>query len=259
MKNLIFTLLITISGLLVSEQCLAGKKIPVTSASEKAKTLYNEAMIASEDVYFSKFLKLTNEAIKADPDFFMAYYQLAIANLYLNEEDKFKEYGEHAVNCKAKLSEGELLLKDAMAELLKNPKSDNTEIGKKLVKLYPDDVNAYMQLYFFQVIADDPEGQEATLKSALKNTDKPAPLYNLLGYTYMKLEKNEEAAKAFDKYIELRPTLPNPYDSKGDYYMKIKDYGKAYSSFMKAHEIDSLWSYKKALYAKTMADSLEKK
>ena len=75
----------------------------------------------------------------------------------------------------------------------------------------------------------------------------------------MNFEKYEEAANAFDKYIELSPNHPNPYDSKGDYFMKIKDYRNAYESFMKAHEIDSLWSFKKAMNAKAIADSLENK
>ena len=41
--------------------------------------------------------------------------------------------------------------------------------------------------------------------------------------------------------------------------MGIKEYGNAYESFMKAYEIDSTWSYKKAMYAKAMQDSLEVK
>jgi hypothetical protein len=38
--------------------------------------------------------------------------------------------------------------------------------------------------------------------------------------------------------------------------MNIKEYRKAYDSYMKAHSIDSVWSYDKALRAKQLADSL---
>lgn len=38
-----------------------------------------------------------------------------------------------------------------------------------------------------------------------------------------------------------------------------KLFEKAYESFMKVYEIDSTWSYKKAMSAKTMHDSLEVK
>ncbi len=73
----------------------------------------------------------------------------------------------------------------------------------------------------------------------------------------MELEQFDDTESALDKYIELEPNLPNPYDSKGDYFMKIEDYGKAYESYMKAHEIDTLWSYKKAMKAKALYDSLQ--
>ncbi|GEM_PF-4046643 len=39
--------------------------------------------------------------------------------------------------------------------------------------------------------------------------------------------------------------------------MKVEEYGKAYESYMKAYEIDSLWSYSKAMNAKALNDSLQ--
>lgn len=256
MKKLTIPILIIIIGLLCN-QCAKENKMTVTTNSESAKELYDEAGTAWEDYYFSQFEKLTLEALKEDPDFFMANYQLTWYYHYFKNEDKFKEYGEAAVNCKAKLSKGELLLKDAVSKLLEDSNADLTDTGKQLIKMYPNDVDAYSLLSWYQFMTEDVEGHLGTLKSMLEITDKPAPVYNLLGYTYMTLENNEEAQIAFDKYIELAPNLPNSYDSKGDYFMNIKDYTNAYEMFMKAHEIDSLWSFKKAMKAKAMADSLE--
>ncbi len=256
MKKLTIPILIIIIGLLCN-QCAKENKMTVTTNSESAKELYDEAGTAWEDYYISQFEKLTLEALKEDPDFFMANYQLTWYYHYFKNEDKFKEYGEAAVNCKAKLSNGELLLKDAVSKLLEDSNADLTDIGKQLIKMYPNDVDAYSLLSWYQFMTEDAEGHLGTLKSMLEITDKPAPVYNLLGYTYMTLENNEEAQIAFDKYIELAPNLPNSYDSKGDYFMNIKDYTNAYEMFMKAHEIDSLWSFKKAMKAKAMADSLE--
>jgi len=256
MKKLTILFLIIIIGLL-SNQCAKENKMIVTTNSESAKTLYNEAMTAWEDVYFSQFQKLMLEAIKEDPDFFMANYALTMYYHYFKNEDKFKEYGEAAVNCKAKLSKGELLLKDVVLKLLEDSNADLTDIGNQLIKMYPNDVDAYSVLNWYQYMNDDAEGELGTLKSMLEITDKPAPVYNMLGYTYIRLENNEEAEIAFDKYIKLAPNHPNPYDSKGDYFMNIKDYANAYEMYMKAHEIDSLWSFKKAMNAKAMVDSLE--
>lgn len=256
MKKLTIPFLIIII-ILLCNQCAQENKMIVTTNSETAKTLYDEAMTASEDYYFSQFEKLALEALKEDSDFFMANYQLTMYYHYFKNEDKFKEYGEAAVNCKAKLSKGELLLKDAVSKLLEDSNADLTDIGKQLIKMYPNDADAYTLLSWYQYMNKDAEGNLGTLKSMLEITDKPAPVYNVLGYTYMRLENHEEAEIAFDKYIELAPNHPNPYDSKGDYFMNIKDYTNAYEMYMKAYEIDSLWSFKKAMNAKAMADSLE--
>lgn len=243
--------------ILLCNQCAKENKMTVTTNSETAKTLYDEAVTAYEDANVSQFEKLALEALIEDPDFFMANYQLTTYYHYFKNEDKFKEYGEAAVNCKAKLSKGELLLKDVVSKLLEDSNADLTDLGKQLIKMYPNDADAYTLLIWYQLMKEDNEGSLETLKSMLEITDKPAPVYNMLGYTYMILENNEEAEIAFDKYIELAPNLPNPYDSKGDYFMEIEDYTNAYEMYMKAHEIDSLWSFKKAMKAKAIADSLE--
>ena len=246
-----------IAIILLCNQCAKENKMIVTANSETAKTLYDEAVTAYEDVYFSKFQTLMLEAVKEDSDFFMANYQLTMYYHYFTNEDKFKEYGMAAVNCKAKLSKGELLLKDAVSKLLDDSNANLTDIGNQLIKMHPNDADAYTLLSWYQYMKEDYEGSLGTLKSILEITDKPAPVYNLLGYTYMSLENDEEAEIAFDKYIEFEQNHPNPYDSKGDYFMKIEDYPNAYEMYMKAHEIDSLWSFKKAMKAKAMADSLE--
>lgn len=235
------------------------KRMAITTNSETAKKLYDEAIAAGEDVYLAKFLNLASESLKEDPDFFMANYRLAMYYLYFGNENRFKEYAGKAVNCQAKLSEGELLLKDAVKRLQENKDANVTDIGEKLIEVFPKDVYAYYNQSMFQALIKDYEGEVKTFKSAIEIAERPAPLYNSLGYAYMALNQFDDAAIAFDKYIELAPNIPNPYDSKGDYYMEINEYNKAYESFMKAHEIDSLWGYRKAMNAKAIIDSLSKK
>ncbi len=51
-----------------------------------------------------------------DPDFFMANYQLAFFYLLNRAPDDFDRYADAAINCKAKLSDAEEHLKDALVE-----------------------------------------------------------------------------------------------------------------------------------------------
>jgi tetratricopeptide (TPR) repeat protein len=157
----------------------------------------------------------------------------------------------------ADLSKGEELLRSMLVALLEDPEADVSDIGKEIIELYPEDDQAYFPLSFYYMIQNDDENLVQIHKTLLEITDNPAPIYNLLGYSYMDLGRMEEAEDAFDTYIELEPGIPNPYDSKGDYYMKAEDYEKAYEFYMKAYEIDTLWSYKKAMKAQKMLEEAE--
>ncbi len=250
-----------ILALLVTQctQKVEEKMIPVTSDSEVALNLYQEAMDALDDVYISKGMSLLDEALVEDPDFFMASYRLALYNLYFKKDDDFSKYAEIALNSDAELSKGEELIKSMLEGVKDNPEGDVTDLANQLVELYPEDKEAYFELAFAKGIIEDYQGVVDAHKKALEVTDNQAIIYNMLGYTYMTMEEFDEAQTVFDKYIELEPDLPNPYDSKGDYYMNVEEYGKAYECFMKAYEIDSLWSYKKAMKAKALQDSLTAK
>ena len=58
----------------------------------------------------------------------------------LGNEEKFNQYGKAAVNCKAKLSKAEGLIKSTIEEFIEKKDADVTDIGKKLVEMYPKDV-----------------------------------------------------------------------------------------------------------------------
>jgi tetratricopeptide (TPR) repeat protein len=257
MKKLIFCAAMIALGLWVTNpsQGQQKKMIPVTTGSEKALALYKEAMVAIEDVNINLFIDKVTQALKEDPGFFMANEQLAMYYIYYPVDKKFEEHAAKAISCKARLSKGEVLMKDALAKLAEKQDADVTEIGKKLVDLYPRDVIAYLRLSYYQYLSKDLKGSAETLKKALVFAEKPGFIYNQLGYTYLYLSQFDDARIALDKYIELEPNNPNAYDSKGDYYMSIKDYQKAYETFIKAYAINPTWGFAKAMNAKTLADS----
>jgi len=233
------------------------EKIPITTDYENARYLYLRADAAFEKVYISEAIALLEEALKEDPDFFMAAYGLATHYMFFEDNRDFIKYAAQAIQSETTLSKGENLLKAALQILLEDQRADVTEFGRELVKLYPHDPYAYFHLTFFQQITGDYQGQVEVLLKALEIKDDPANIFNTLGYTYMALEQYEKAEEALDKYIQLKPDDPNPYDSKGDYYMAVKEYGNAYKSFMSAVEIDSSWkgSLRKAKKAKAMIKS----
>jgi Flp pilus assembly protein TadD len=181
----------------------------------------------------------------------MPNYMLAVRYLYFNDLNKFKAYAKKALAAN-KLPQEEKIMQEALQKLTENPKTDATEYGKQLVQLHPESVSAHQMLATYQQIAGKNEDAIQTYLSLINLTENDAPIYNMLGYTYMRLDHMDKAKEAFDNYIKLEPKNPNVYDSMGDYYMAVKDYKNAYTHFMKAHQINEAWSYEKAMKAKEM-------
>jgi tetratricopeptide (TPR) repeat protein len=242
----------------VFSQAGKGKLIPVTTNSESALTYYNRAMKHFDDVKLKDALEAFKKALSQDNDFFMANYQLAFYYILNRDADNFNKYADAAINCKAKLSDAEELLKEAMLRF-QHGNINVVDLGKKLVDLYPNDPNSYNNLASFQSLAGDSTGIVETLNSAIKIAAKPATFYNQLGYAYITLKQSDKAEEAFNKYIELEPKNPNVYDSMGDFYMFIKKYDKAYESYMTAYSMDPSFSHDKAEMAKHLYEQTEGK
>lgn len=253
MKNLnVLLLVFAIVGMGIFTSWAQEKKkiMKPTSSSSRAVELYNQSIEAAENAEADKSQMLMDEAFKEDPNFFMAHTQNAIFALYSGNRESFNKHAEKAISGANQLNEAELLLKAAMVKLMENPDADLTGTGKKILKMYPHDKNSYYFLATFQMHNNDMKGVIGTYKKGINSVDNPAPFYNMLGYAYMGEGNMKEAEKAFNKYIELNPGHPNPYDSKGDFYMQTQEFDKAYENYMKAHEIDPGWSFEKAEKAK---------
>ena len=232
--------------------------MPVTTNSRSALSLYSQAMKYFDNVKIDKAIEYFKKALDQDPDFFMANYQLAFFYLLNQNADDFKTYADAAINCKAKLSEAEENLKEALTDVNQG-QSDVTGMGRKLVEMYPNDPNAYNNLISYQSLAGDSAGLVETIQKAIKIASNTAPFYNQLGYAYLTMKQNDKAEEAFDKYIELEPKNPNVYDSKGDYYMYMKEYYKAYESYMRAYSMDPSFSHDKAEMARQLYERTEGK
>jgi tetratricopeptide (TPR) repeat protein len=256
MRKLRVLIILLSTGILAYSQPLKEKPMPVTTNSKSALLIYSQAMKYFDDVHLDKALETFKKALDQDPDFFMVNYQLALFYLLNRAPDDFKGYADAAINCKAKLSDAEALLKDVLVSV-KQGNTDVVDAGEKLVEMYPNDPGAYNNLIYFQTLAGDSTGMIETLYNAIKIARKPAPFYNQLGYAYLTLKQSQKAEEAFDKYIELEPKNPNVYDSKGDFYIFVKKYDKAYESYMKAYSMDPSFSHDKAEIAKQLYEQTE--
>jgi len=250
-----------LSILLFTSLCLnaqESEKMPVTTSSDEALKCYQAAFTSFEKGRFTEVLENLNKAIELEPDFFMAHFNLAMNNL--SDDKKFKEIANKAIAIKAELSDAEKIFKQINERWLTDKKSDVTDLGAKLIDLYPKDPRSYICQSLFYTEQKNFEKAIDLQKSAIELVANNASFYNMLGYSYLAVEKFKEAEIVLNKYIELEPNEANPYDSKGDYYMAIKDYKKAQEHFEKAYKINKNFtnSLKKAEEAKKMMESVSK-
>lgn len=238
--------------------CLIGtaqvEPMPISSTNKKALMLYQQALSGFENAEIPNAIELLKQAVDRDANFFMANYQLAMIYKYFGNQEEYPKYLQQALNSKAKLTDGELLLKEALVRMNENPKADLSDITQKLVALYP---RAKQPYYFEMTQMMQKKKYEEVVKicdQLLTFTDAPGAAWNMKGYALLSLKDYDAACDAFDKYIALVPDHPNPYDSKGDYFMERGQYQNAYDSFMKANKINNDWSYEKAMKAKKLAE-----
>lgn len=251
------TLALVISSLLFNTACKEEESavlMPVTTDSELALELFESGMMAFDQIKLGLAWHNLELAVKEDPDFFMAYFWM-----YFMSSKSSKKVAEKALQANTPLNEGEKLIKTAFKYLLDGQDEKVVEHLQMAVDLYPSDPHVHKILYILQYqFMKDYEGAVISITRAIDAIPEYSLAYNQLGYALMELENYEKAEKAFDQYIKKAPHLANPYDSKGDFYMRTKKYEKAWDSYMKAFEIDSSFtvSEKKAKKAKQLMEKM---
>ena len=231
-------LMLVVIVLTVAVATLAGnelKLIPITTSSEAALKDFLIGRDLNEKLRFQESREYFERAVAEDPQFALAYLNLAFVQPSTKE---FFKYLDKAVSLAEGVSDGEKLM------IMANLAASSGESGKqkkyleKLVALYPGDERAHNQMgtYYFG-IQDYPSAIGAYEAATRINPNFSQP-YNQLGYAYRFLGDFEQAEKAFQKYIELIPDDPNPHDSYAELLMKMGQFEKSIEHYRRALEIN---------------------
>lgn len=237
MKNLIFSVALILGS--INSITAQDIYLPVSSTSETAKSDYFKALQAGENSNIAAFFDGLKSGVKTDPNFFMAYAYLSLA------QTSFGQYEEAAAAIKPALAidaagfnEGEQILRKALQALDKNPKADVATFMTSLTAAYPQKAQAHdLASICATWISKDPSAAIQHSLRVLELRPEYGGGYNSLGYSYMALKQMDKAKAAFEKYIALAPKESNAYDSMAEYYMVNKDYAKSAEYYDKAAEM----------------------
>jgi tetratricopeptide (TPR) repeat protein len=217
----------------------SNAKIPITSASEEAKTLYTRGRDLAEQLRNQDARKLFAQAVAKDSTFAIAHYNLALTSPTTKE---FLQHLNHAVALAGNASDGERLLILSLEAGAKADRAKSLQYAEEIVAKYPRDERAHFNLSNAYAGRQQNDKAIAELQKAIEINPNYSPAYNSLGYAYRAVGNNTEAEKAFKKYIALVPNDPNPYDSYAELLMKAGRFDESIEQYRKALSIDPNFS-----------------
>jgi tetratricopeptide (TPR) repeat protein len=213
-----------------------GEKIPVTTASADAKAEFLQGRDLSEKLRITDSIAHFEKAASLDPSFALAELSLA------NSAPTGREFFEHldkAVSLADKASNGEKLLILATQAGANNNPVKQKELLDELVAAYPNDERAHFNLGGYHFGQQEFPQAIEHYKKATEIAPAYSSAWNLLGYAYRQNADYANAEKAFQKYIELIPGDPNPYDSYAELLLKEGKFDESITQYRKALAIDS--------------------
>ncbi|MEL6132485.1 MAG: tetratricopeptide repeat protein, partial [Bacteroidota bacterium] len=183
-------------------------------------------MIGHDMVAFTEHVE---NAHKLDPT-------MPIANAFLALDPLKAEYcGQYVMkfnDFKGEYTPVELLFKDMLGQLA-NPNFKMASMGEQFTDLYPEDAGLHAFVGYMYTLNEMPRLARKHFERAVSLDQHPGA-YNMLGYDYLESGQLAQAKRSFDAYLDAFPNHPNPYDSMGDYFMKVKEYDLAVEAYEKA-------------------------
>jgi tetratricopeptide (TPR) repeat protein len=236
LSSFVTIFIIAVSFVLLDCSSKESTKIPITTTSEKAIEYYSEGMILQENFRGHEAVYFYLKALSEDPDFAMAYLKMAQVQ---TTPKQFLKYLTKAQSKISNISKGEkLLILIAEAGASGNQEEQN-DYYVELIELYPNDEGAHLTYGHFLFGLQKYKKAIDQYKITIDINPDFSQTYNMLGYSYRRLDDFEQAEKYFIKYIDLLKDNPNPYDSYAELLMKMGKFESSIDYYRKALEISS--------------------
>ena len=214
----------------------APERIPLTTASEEARELYNAGAALVDNLKGLEARSYFEQALEKDPGLAMAHYFLAATAPTAMQIRDASAAAEALVDT---VSPGEALLIKAQAALLRNDEAAQLDYLTQLVAMHPKDERSHLVLanYHANLLEADAAIEHYQHATAIK--PDYAVAHNALGYALRATGQLEEAESAFKTYRDLIPDEANPYDSYAELLMALGRYDESIENYQAALERDA--------------------
>lgn len=227
--SMVLVVLLTLPVLIWAQ----NKEIPLTTSSKEALDFFLKGRDKLENFENPAAQLLFDQAIKADPDFAMAYLYKTFAGA--NFQERVANLKEAIIRVN-NISEAEKDLILSVQAAFSGDNRTEKEYLDKLLTDFPSDKRMYQQAGLFYYSNKDYNNALVHFTKAAEIDRNYAPAFNMIGYAQSKLMNYDEAGKAFQSYIQLTPESPNGYDSYAELLLQKGDYDNSIAQYKKALE-----------------------
>jgi serine/threonine protein kinase/Tfp pilus assembly protein PilF len=206
----------------------------VTSSSEESYKEYLAGVEAIDRFDRDQARVHLQRAIDLDSTLAMAYFGMGLAVPYEESMAWMSKAMAHVENAawneqhfirgeySARTGDFETGIKELTAVIGRDPTDKDAFYGRAMIYRQMSSNSGFEIRDFLSVVALDPSHKIS---------------YNQLAYAYDRIGNLEKSLWAIDKYIEIAPNEPNPYDTRGDLYARNGQVDLAIASYRKALSI----------------------
>jgi tetratricopeptide (TPR) repeat protein len=213
----------------------SSSSLPVTTSSAASRKEFDRAMVDLESLRRADALNDLRAAIKRDPKFAQA--QILISHL-THDPDEQGAARVRAEQLAPQVTPGERLLIRWLAGVQENSYVPAISAMNDLLAMYPKDHRTAFLAGRWLVHQRRYAQGIFVLEHALALfPDYPAAI-NELAYAYAFSGNFERASALMERYVQLQPDQPNPYDSYGEILRAAGQYDAALDKYRLAIRVD---------------------
>ena len=191
----------------------------VTTSSMEAYNYYLEGRENDRKLYYREALHAFEKAVEIDPDFAVAYYELAQAHTALQDREAANSAIRNAYARRHKATQKErLLIERLYASAIERDSDKSLRLRLQMAEQYPRDKESFYDLgqYYFN-LPDLDRALEA-FRKALELDPNYGLIHIYLGWIYLDRRDYPKALEHLNKYVALNPGEANPLDTLAEAY-----------------------------------------
>lgn len=218
----------------------SARTMPVTTASPKARELFDRALTDYENLYLERANIGWRAAVQADPNFALAYVFIAYNSTDPAEASAAREKAKLLA---PKATPGERLLIQWITSVKENNFIAGISAMNDMLEMFPRDKRLAYLAGGWLMGQNSYDQAQKSLERALAIDKNYPPALNDLAYCYAYRREYPKALAAMERYVAALPSLPNPQDSYAEILRMSGNFDAALEHYRTALKIDPDFDY----------------